>query len=81
MKLGVEELEELREIMSLDGYKILLSELEKLVVSIQAQVLQYDLSNGNDRALAFLKARGEGAVKLFSTFKAHMNSLKSSKAH
>lgn len=77
--VGVDEREDLEELLNADGLRPLLRWLEAHRENLVRDVLSYDLSNGNDRELALQKARLEGADKLIKSFNLSVQKAKSGK--
>jgi hypothetical protein len=72
--------EDLLDLLEMDGYKLLLQEMEALVRAQELKVLQYSLTDTNSiQELALEKARAEGANRLFDAFKRRMNTIRPTK--
>jgi hypothetical protein len=65
--------EELLEVMEHPGFPALMAELERVLSSIQQEVIR---CSDEDPKLPLLKSRAVGADKLVRTFKARLESLK-----
>jgi hypothetical protein len=77
--LKLDAKDELREVLHSEGFKHLVNWLEWVKEDLKEDVMRYDLSSGNDRELALLKARSEGAAKLIKAFKIQAQKAKSAK--
>jgi len=72
--------EDLLDLLEMDGFQLLLQELEAIVRAQEAKVLQYSLTDTDSiQQLAIEKARAEGASRLFEAFKRRMNSIRPEK--
>jgi hypothetical protein len=72
--------EDLLDVLEMDGFKLLLQEMEAIIEDYETKVLQFDLSNPDSiHQLAIEKARAEGSRRLFTAFQRRMNSLKPKK--
>lgn len=78
-ELKLDARDELKETIYSTGFKYVLEWLEAAQNSLKEDVLRYDLSAGNDRELALIKARAEGAAKLVKSFKIQVQKAKSVK--
>lgn len=63
MKLNVDEVEFLHDLVNSNGWPVLLKKVDALAAHIDSRVLSYNLEDGADR-LVQAKARAEGARAL-----------------
>jgi len=68
VSLSIEEKELLLELLDSDGLPILLRVIESKVEDLEAKVLRFNLAEGVE-ALAYEKARAEGARKLLGSIR------------
>jgi hypothetical protein len=79
-KLTLEQLEDLKDLMSHDGFPVLLAEIDALVQTVQLDVVKLEVSGPDEeRELVRRKCRAEGAARLAISIKNRLNSLKSKK--
>jgi hypothetical protein len=74
--LSSEEKEDLRDLVTHEGFRVLIRAMELELESIQDEVLKFDLGTGDERALVRLKSRAEGAAKLLFNVRAKLEGLK-----
>lgn len=77
--LNAEERELLRDLLfNHDGAKVFLSVLEHLVGAVEKDVLRYSLVDSDDDAHGLLrvKCEAQGARKLFSLFRSHLQGIR-----
>lgn len=75
--MNLTDKEDLFDLLEMEGFPLLLQEMEAIVRAQEAKVLQLSLTDTNSiQQLAIEKARAEGAARLFEAFKRRMNSLK-----
>lgn len=81
LNLKIEEVENLVDIATHPGYKVLEEICTKITNSRTQRVVNYNLENGSDRELALHKARLEGALQAFKELKDTVNKVKKAHLH
>lgn len=79
MKITSEDKSEFRDIVSTEGYKVVLKVLQALIKSQEQDMLRYRLDSGSQEEkdkLAKLKFELDGATKLYNNFRAFEKRLR-----
>lgn len=75
-KLSLEESEDLRDLVSHDGIKPLLSLIDSFVHDFETDVLKHPLDPNSAQELLFKKARLEGAGKLAYSIRTRLDAIR-----
>ncbi len=74
-KFDSDQKEALYDIVRYEGFKEVVRDLENTCMEIEQRVFTYRLEDGDVHTLGLIKARAEGARKLFINFRDRMASL------
>jgi hypothetical protein len=77
-KLHPEEISLIRDLMSHDGFKYLLQEIEGLVEYYENDIIKLSVDATNEKELYLRKVRADGARKLADALGRRLQSLKGS---
>lgn len=75
-----EEKEDLRELITHEGFRVLLKAIDEELAAMRDAVVRYDLGadGGRERGLIQVKAQAEGAEKLARNIRTRLESVKKS---